>query len=197
MKRLLLLLLLCLPLRGATQQWSIEHHRGLRDKANGVLDISLYGNRVFSHAFREPGRVYFPAKIPANAEVELVVTVTESEGAVWGSNPMGLDVPDVTPTLGLILKHDWHRTAGRWFSSARVPMTPGTHRLVVPVAPWAWVHVYGKPGSFSADNRRRWRETWGSFTNIGIAGGGHFFGKGFEVLSGRGGFRVLVLRVKP
>jgi hypothetical protein len=86
---------------------------------------------------------------------------------------------------------------GRWFSVARLPITPGTHRLTVPIQPWAWMHVNGKQGNFSTSTREGWRDTWASPARIGMVGGGFFRSKGIEMLYGWGKIRVLTLRVKP
>jgi hypothetical protein len=177
-------------------QWSIEHSRGLPERQRGNLEINLFGNRVFSHAFNTQPKKHFSRKIPAGSFVELIYTVEESVGAIWGGNPMRENVPDAAPTLGIIIQHDWHSGMGRWYSVARSPLTVGTHRLVVPITPSAWQGVFGKLGDYSTRHRRGWRDVWSEPSRVGICAGGFFRAHGVEMLSGSGTIRVLTLRVK-
>jgi hypothetical protein len=196
MRALLTLLLTGLVSLSQADTWSIEHHRGLPSKQRGNLKVDLFGSRVFSHAFNTPPRSHFPRKIPAGSHVELVYTVEETAGAVWGGNPMRENVPEVEANIGILIQHDWNTGMGRWFSHARGPLTPGTHRLIVPIVPSAWVHVWGKLGDYSADHRRGWRDVWREPSRVGVCAGGFLRAHGVEVLSGSGTIRVLTLRVR-
>jgi hypothetical protein len=192
---ILTLSLLSLPTLSRSQQWSIEYDRGLAPKQNGNLSIDLFGNRVFSHAFREPARAIFPRRIDTSATIELVITVSESEGAEWGGNPSGESIELVPANIGLIVQNDWSTASGRWYSVVRLPLTPGTHRLSVPLASWAWVNVFGKFPTTSAKHREQWVDSLTEPSRIGVCAGGFFRGHGVEMLFGSGNIRVLVLRV--
>jgi hypothetical protein len=194
--RLILLTLIFSFSFANAQQWSIEYARGLPERQNGNLEINLFGNRVFSHAFNTPPKEHFPRKIPAGSFVELVYTVEESEGAVWGGNPMRENVPDIAPNLGIIIQHDWRSGMGRWYSHGRSPLTVGTHRLIAPITPSAWQGVWGKLADFNSNHRAGWREVWREPSRVGICAGGFHFGHGVEMLSGQGRIKILVLRVR-
>lgn len=187
--------LLTIPVFAGTK-WSIEYSRDLPKKQSGNLSIALAGNRVFSHAFQEPAKTFFPRGVPSRARVDLVITVTESEGAVWGSNPAGEAVPDVAATIGIILQRNWTSASGRWYSTARVPITPGLHLISVPVKSSAWTNVYGKRGNSSASYRKLWLATWRSNCRIGVCAGGHFYGHGVEMVAGVSAIKVTTLRVR-
>lgn len=191
------LLLSLTPSLRSGDSWSLEYHRGLSDRQRGDLEVNLYGARMFSHAFCEPAETFFPDRIPGNARVELVFSVTEAEGTVWGSNPSGEAVPETPARIGLILHRDWSSASGRWYSLARIDLRPGVHRLVVDVAPYAWKNVLGKIGNESASRKEQWRRPWGDPARIGICAGGFFHGHGIECLEGVATIRVLSLRVRP
>lgn len=198
MKALFTLLFLAAAAPIAAQDvWSLEYHRGLNDRQRGDLTVTLYGTRVFSHGFKEPAETFFEDRIPASAKVELVYEITETPGTVWGSNPSGEDVPETPARIGLILWRDWTTNYGRWFSVQRLDISPGIHRLVVPVEPWAWKSVFGKIGNQDATTREKWRRTWNGPARIGVVGGGYFHAHGIEVLEGVGTLKVLALRVRP
>lgn len=190
------LLLLLAPVRAADSR-SVEYHRGLAGKQKGDLSIVLFGDRVFSHGFKEPARNFFRDKIPGPARVEMIVSITEAPGTVWGSNPMNQNIPEAPARLCLVLQRDWHTQYGRWFSVQSIEVRPGVHRLVVPVEPWAWVSVFGKTGAYSADTARQFRRAWTGTARIGVGGGGHFKAHGIECPQGTGVFQIIQLQVKP
>lgn len=175
--------------------WSLEYHRGLSDRQRGDLNVSLYGDRMFSHGFVEPAEIFFDDRIPGGARVEVVVSISETPGTVWGSNPGAEDVPETPARLGLILQRDWTSASGRWYSLARLDIRPGVHRIVVPVDPWAWKNVLGKIGNESTSRREQWRRVWRAPARIGICAGGFFHGHGIECLEGVGTLRILSCRV--
>ena len=108
---------------------------------------------------------------------------------------MGESVPNLPATVGLILQHDWHSASGRWFSTARITLSPGYRRIVVPVKPWAWTNVYGKPGNHSTGHRTKWCEAWTTPSRLGICAGGNFYAHGIESLKGYATIKVNSLRI--
>lgn len=193
---LTLLLLLVLPSQAA-DSWSVEYHRGLANKQRGDLHILLHGDRVFSHAFKEPAERHFENRIPKAATAEAIVEVSESPGTVWGSNPMHQAISEHSATFGLIWHRNWSSEYGRLFSRFRVEIRPGIHRITVPIDSWAWSNVYGKIGNSSTETQRRWRDSFTGPGRFGICAGGHFYAHGVEVISGVGIIKVLSLRILP
>jgi len=182
--------------------WSVEYSVGIPAKQRGDLVVNLRPGARFNHAFLEPGEVFFRDRIPAAARVELVVEVTEAPGTVWNSNPGGESVPweDVDgapPRLGVVLQRDWSTPSGRWFGLARIDLRPGTHRLTIPVDPWAWKNVLGKIGNETPKHREAFRRAWTEYARIGLTGGGFFYAHGVTVDQGSATIRVLSLRVRP
>lgn len=199
---LLLALLLFLHSAPAAEVWSVEYSRGIPSKQRGDLVAHLTPGARLNHAFLEPGEVFFRDRIPASGRVEIVIQVTEAAGTVWNSNPggevvPGMDVDAAPPRIGLVLQRDWSTASGRWFSLARIDLRPGTHRLVVPVDPWAWKNVLGKIGNESPKHREAFRRTWTEYARIGIGAGGFFHAHGIAVDAGSATVRVLSLRVRP
>lgn len=202
MKSLLLIATLLVSTLANAQQWSIEYGRGFPSKGRGQLELPIFGHRVLSHAFKEPAQSFFRDDIPKNARVELVICVTESESMKYGTNLMREVVPvvnidEVPPRIGLTLQRDWSSANGRFFSAQRIELRPGTHRLIVPVDPWAWVNVYGKPGNFNASVRRAFVRNWTEPARIGICAGGFFHAHGIEAIEGQAVITIKSLRVLP
>jgi hypothetical protein len=107
------------------------------------------------------------------------------------------DIPDAPARLCVVLCRDWYSPYGRWFSIATIEVRPGTHRLVVPIQPWAWVSVYGKVGNSSPLAREKFRGTWTGWARVGMGAGGYFKSHGNGVLKGQGTIKVLSERVLP
>jgi hypothetical protein len=197
LKRIIALLLAACPFAQAGDSWSIEYHRGLSDRQRGDLLVTLYGSRVFSHAFQEPAETFFDEEIPKAARVELVYTITETEGTAWGGNPYAEDVPETPARIGVILHRDWTGASGRWYSLQRIDVRPGVYRMVIPVEPWAWKNVMGKIGNESPSRKEQWRNAWSKPARIGVCAGGFFHAHGIEVIEGVGTIKVNSLRVLP
>ena len=202
MRSLLLLLLLFTSPAFAADTWSIEYSKGLPLRQKGKLAINLTPGARWNHAFLEPVEVFFKNNIPKGARVELVYTVTQTPGTVWGGNP-GREYPEIPEIneaparIGVVLQRDWNTTSGRWFSVARRDIAPGTYRLVVPVDGWAWKNVLGRLGNESKQSKELFRRTWTEYARIGLCAGGYFHAHGIEVLQGSATIRVLSLRVRP
>jgi hypothetical protein len=182
----------------ARDSWSIEHHRGLVNRQRGDLSFSLFGNRVFSHAFLEPIEIPFDNNIPKNARIELIVSILESEDIVWDANPMReVDSNGFSPKISLIIHRDWDTASGRFFSVSSIDVRTGTHRLVVPVDSWAWINVYGKTGNSSKVLKSQFHRNWTGYSRIGLCAGGRFKAHGISVTSGHAIIKVLSLRKLP
>jgi len=192
------LLLSLSPSRAAAQTWDLsEYNRGLADRQRGDLTLTLYGDRLFSHAFQDP-ETHFSDRIPGNARVEMIVSIEEAPGTVWDGNPGREPIAEGHPArIGLILHRDWSTASGRWYSLARIEIRPGIHRLIVPLDGWAWKNVLGKLGNESAKHKETFRRTWTEPARIGLCGGGFFHGHGVTCTEGVGVIRVLSLRVRP
>lgn len=204
MRALLILCLtvLCLLPTARAQSWSIEYSIGLPAKQRGDLAVTLTPGARINHAFLDRYESFFPGRIPGNARVELVYTITEAPGTVWDANPgrqtvPGMDLDAAPPRIGLTLQRDWSTAGGRWYSIPRHDLQPGTYRLIVPVDGYAWKNVIGKIGNESAKQKESFRRTWGEPARIGLCFGGFFHAHGIAVTQGAATIRVLSLRVRP
>ncbi|MEO7904867.1 MAG: hypothetical protein ABIR91_03685 [Candidatus Saccharimonadales bacterium] len=184
-----------IPVAAMSQDWSIEYHRGLKPKQSGELSVSLYGDKVFSHAFL-PISTPYRKSIPRSAMVEAIIVISEDAGSIWGSDPMGEMGGVIIPaSIGLILHDSWYGVNGRWYSTQRITIKPGAHRLLVPVDKYAWTNVYTKTGVATAQTKRAFNDSWTSPTRIGVCAGGNFYGHGIEMLAGSGSITVKCLRI--
>lgn len=168
--------------------WTLHHQRGLPDKVTRAKFV-LTGNRVISYLLKEPARKLLPKP---GAEFVLKIKVTMGRTTKFDPNPMREKVDARIPArCGILLLRSYYSDFGRLWSTQRIDLVPGIQTTTVPARASEFVGVYGKQ-----PNARQFRAMFSSPAYLGVAFGGHFYGHGVGVHSGRAEVEVLALTLR-
>lgn len=184
------------------ETWSLPANRAIPDKLKehgGKISVSLIpGPKVISHAFRNPARTHVAGNIKASSSIVAQVTVAQSDVTKWDANPMREVVdPNIPARWGIIVMRDvnepFHNPNSRIFSTVRVDLKPGTHRIEVPLNPALWGSVFGQSLS---TKKALWRTIWTNPAFLGICFGGNFYAHGVSVSAGAATIAINTLNFK-